>query len=318
MENRKIGKSDLSIAPLIFGGNVFGWTIDERTSFTLLDAFIDHALNCIDTADVYSRWAPGNQGGESETIIGNWLKRTGKRNDVIIATKIGSSMMANDSKKNLSKPYILKGVEDSLRRLQTDHIDLYQSHYDDKDTAIQETLEAYDQLIKDGKVRYIGASNFSPERLKESLEIGERSGLPSYVSLQPEYNLYDREGYEKQLEAICKEHGLGVITYYSLASGFLSGKYRSENDLDKSKRGQGVKKYLNDRGQRILTALDDLSKEHNASPAAISLAWVMARPTVTAPIASATSVEQLKELARSVEIKLSAEDVAKLDEASAY
>ncbi len=318
MENRKIGRSDLSIAPLVFGGNVFGWTIDERTSFTLLDAFVDHGLNCIDTADVYSRWAPGNQGGESETIIGNWLKKSGKRNDVIIATKIGSSMTANDSKKNLSKAYVLRGVEYSLRRLQTDHIDLYQSHYDDKDTAVQETLEAYDQLIKDGKVRYIGASNFSPERLKESIDTSERSGLPSYVSLQPEYNLYDREGYEKELEGICKERGLGVITYYSLASGFLSGKYRSENDLNKSKRGQGIKKYLNDRGQRILTALDDLSKEHNASTAAISLAWVMARPTVTAPIASATSVEQLKELARSVEIKLSAEDVAKLDEASAY
>ncbi|UEG55223.1 aldo/keto reductase [Mucilaginibacter daejeonensis] len=318
MENRKIGRSDLSIAPLVFGGNVFGWTIDERTSFTLLDAFVDHGLNCIDTADVYSRWAPGNQGGESETIIGNWLKKSGKRNDVIIATKVGSSMTANDSKKNLSKAYILKGVEDSLRRLQTDHIDLYQSHYDDKDTAVQEMLEAYNQLIKDGKVRYIGASNFSPERLKESLETGERSGLPSYVSLQPEYNLYDREGYEEELEALCKKYGLGVITYYSLASGFLSGKYRSENDLNKSKRGQGIKKYLNDRGQRILMALDDSSKEHNASPAAISLAWVMARPTVTAPIASATSVEQLKELARSVEIKLSAEDVAKLDEASAY
>ncbi len=318
MEKRKIGDSDLSIAPLVFGGNVFGWTIDEQTSFTLLNAFVDHGLNCIDTADVYSRWAPGNQGGESETIIGKWLKKTGKRNDVIIATKIGSSMTANDSRKNLSKAYILKGVEDSLRRLQTDHIDLYQSHYDDQDTAVQETLEAYDQLIKDGKVRYIGASNFSPERLKESLQTSERTGLPSYVSLQPEYNLYDREGYEKDLEAICKEHGLGVITYYSLASGFLSGKYRSESDLNKSKRGQGIKKYLNDRGQRILGALDELSREHDASSAAISLAWVMARPTVTAPIASATSVEQLKELARSVEIKLSTEDIAKLDQASAY
>jgi aryl-alcohol dehydrogenase-like predicted oxidoreductase len=318
MNRRKLGNSDIGIAPFVFGGNVFGWTIDERTSFTLLDAFVDNGLDCIDTADVYSRWVPGNKGGESETIIGNWLKKTGKRNQVVIATKAGSSMNANDSKKNLSKKYIIQAAEDSLRRLQIDHIDLYQSHYDDPDTPVQETLEAYHQLIKEGKVRAIGASNFTANRLSESLKVSTEHNLPAYVTLQPEYNIYDREGYEKELEPLCRQNNVGVITYYSLASGFLSGKYRSEADLHKSKRGQGIKKYLNDRGQRILKALDEVSHNYSATPAAVALAWVIARPGITAPIASATSVEQLQELAQAVTLKLPPEVIEELTQASSY
>lgn len=318
MDKRSLGSSGISIVPFIFGGNVFGWTIDERTSFQLLNAFVDHGLDCIDTADVYSRWAPGNKGGESETIIGRWLKNTGKRNSVVIATKVGSSMSPNDSRKNLTKAYIIKAAEDSLRRLQTDHIDLYQSHYDDLQTPVQETLEAYAQLIKEGKVRAIGASNFGADRLQESLQVSKDLGLPNYVTLQPEYNLYDREGYEKELKPICEENNLGVITYYSLASGFLSGKYRSEADLNKSKRGQGIKKYLNDRGIRILNALDDVAKNYSTTPATVALAWVIARPSVTAPIASATSVSQLQELAKAVSLNLSSEVIDQLTEASTY
>ena len=318
MNKRPLGNSGINIAPLVFGGNVFGWTADEKTSFTLLDAFVDLGLDCIDTADVYSRWVPGNKGGESETIIGNWLKKTGKRNQVVIATKCGSSMNANDPSKNLSKAYIIKAAEDSLKRLQTDHIDLYQSHYDDSDTPVQETLEAYEQLIKQGKVRAIGASNFSASRLQESLDVSKHLNLPNYVTLQPEYNLYDREGYEKELEPLCGENNLGVITYYSLASGFLSGKYRNEGDLHQSKRGAGIKKYLNDRGQRILNALDLTAKNHNTTPATVSLAWVIARPGITAPIASATSVKQLQELAQSVSLQLPQEVIIELTEASAY
>ncbi len=318
MDKRSLGNSGITIVPFVFGGNVFGWTIDERTSFQLLDAFVDHGLDCIDTSDVYSRWAPGNKGGESETIIGRWLKNTGKRNSVIIATKVGSSMSPNDSRKNLTKAYIIKAAEDSLRRLQVDHIDLYQSHYDDLQTPVQETLEAYAQLIKEGKVRAIGASNFGADRLQESLQVSNDLGLPNYVTLQPEYNLYDREGYEKELEPVCEENNLGVITYYSLASGFLSGKYRSEADFNKSKRGQGIKKYLNGRGIRILNALDEVAKNYSTTPATVALAWVIARPSVTAPIASATSVSQLQELARAVSLNLPPEVIDQLTEASAY
>lgn len=318
MNKRPLGNSDISIAPFVFGGNVFGWTIDEKASFTLLDAFVDLGLDCIDTADVYSRWVPGNKGGESETIIGNWLKKTGKRNQVIIASKCGSSMNPNDPSKNLSKQYIIKAAEDSLRRLQVDHIDLYQSHYDDPNTPVQETLEAYEQLIKQGKVRAIGASNFSAERIKESLETSTKLGLPTYATLQPEYNLYDREGYEKTLEPICRDNKLAVITYYSLASGFLSGKYRSEADLNKSKRGAGIKKYLNIRGERILKALNDTAHNYSSTPAAIALAWVIARPGITAPIASATSVGQLQELAQSVSLNLPQAVINELTEASSY
>ncbi len=316
MEKRIIGKSDLSVASLAFGGNVFGWTAYEPTSFRLLDAFVEAGFNLIDTADVYSHWAPGNQGGESETIIGKWLKQSGKRDQVIIATKVGSKMAPD--KKGLSKPYMLAAVEESLQRLQIDYIDLYQSHYDDPDTPIEETLDAFGQLVKEGKVRVIGASNFTPERLRESLAISTKQGYPTYQSLQPEYNLYDREKFETQYEPICQEYGLGVINYYALASGFLTGKYRSVNDLTKSPRGQGIQKYLNERGDRILQALDEVAEQYGVTPAQVSLAWLMARPGITAPIASATSVEQLHELAKAAELTLDQSALDKLTTASAY
>lgn len=314
MEKRTIGSSSLSVAPLAFGGNVFGWTANESTSFQLLDAFVAAGFNLIDTADVYSRWVPGNSGGESETIIGNWLRKSGKRDEVVIATKLGAELAPD--KKGLSKGYIERAVEDSLRRLQTDYIDLYQSHYDDPATPIEETLEAFSRLIKSGKVRFIGASNFTPERLKESMEISARHGYPAYQSLQPEYNLYDRQKYEQEYEPLVMQYGLGVLNYYSLASGFLTGKYRSEADLSKSPRGQGIKKYLTDRGFRILTALDEVAEQYAATPAQISLAWLMAHRGITAPIASATSVEQLHDIAKAAELKLDEAAISQLTAAS--
>ncbi|MFA6083122.1 aldo/keto reductase [Mucilaginibacter sp.] len=316
MEKRALGRSGISVLPFVFGGNVFGWTADEKTSFGLLDAFVDHGFNFIDTADVYSRWVPGNKGGESETIIGNWLKQSGKRDKIVLATKVGKPM--GEDKKGLSKAYLTKAVEDSLTRLKTDHIDLYQSHDDDKDTPLTETLETYTDLIQQGKVRAIGASNFSAGRVRESLQVSKNNGFARYECLQPEYNLYDRENYEKQYESLARENNLGVITYYSLASGFLTGKYRSESDLNKSPRGGGIKKYLNGRGYRILAALDKVAGEYNATPATIALAWVMARPGITAPIASATSVHQLKELIKAAGIKLSGESITLLTTASNY
>ncbi|QJD98132.1 aldo/keto reductase [Mucilaginibacter robiniae] len=316
MEKRNLGNSGISIVPFVFGGNVFGWTIDEPTSFSILDAYVDLGFDCIDTADVYSTWVPGHEGGESETIIGNWLKKSGKRDKIILATKVGSQM--GNGKKGLSKAYIIEEVEQSLKRLQTDYIDLYQSHKDDNDTPLQETLEAYDQLIKQGKVRTIGASNYTADRLQEALQISNKHNLPAYVSLQPEYNLYDREGYEKDLEALCRKENVGVITYFSIASGFLTGKYRNEDDLNKSKRGGGIKKYLNDRGYRILEALDQVASEYQTTPAAVSLAWVIARPGITAPIASATSVQQLEEITKSVSLNLGQEAIQQLTEASKY
>ena len=293
MEKRQLGNSGIKVAPLAFGGNVFGWTIDEPTSFKLLDAFVDAGFNLIDTADSYSRWKEGNHGGESETIIGNWMKQRGNRDKVIIATKVGSDMGEG---KSLKKNYIFKAVEDSLKRLQTDHIDLYQSHFDDLSTPVEETMDAYAELVKQGKVKAIGASNLSIERLKQSVEYSESKGLPRYETLQPLYNLYDREGFEKELQPFSLQNNIGVINYYSLASGFLTGKYRSENDLSKSARGGGVKKYLNDRGFKILQALDEVAKRYNTKPATISLAWLMAQPTIAAPIASATNTEQLNDL----------------------
>ncbi|MBI2485385.1 MAG: aldo/keto reductase [Deltaproteobacteria bacterium] len=316
MKKRKLGNSGLEVSPLAFGGNIFGWTVDESTSFKLLDAFVASGFNLIDTADVYSKWVPGNKGGESETIIGKWLKRSGNREKVIIATKVGMEMGAN--KKGLSKSYILPAVEDSLQRLQTGYIDLYQSHADDLDTPLEETLEAYAQLIKQGKVRAIGASNYSAERLSQALQVSEQQGYPSYQSLQPLYNLYDRSEYETKLESLCQEKGLGVISYFSLASGFLTGKYRSENDLSKSARGQFVKKYLNDRGFRILKALDQVAKQLNSNPASLSLAWLIARPSITAPIASATSLEQLNELIEATKLELDHSQIELLNQASAY
>jgi aryl-alcohol dehydrogenase-like predicted oxidoreductase len=316
VKKRNLGNSGVEVAPLTFGGNVFGWTVDEENSFKLLDAFIAAGFNLIDTADVYSRWLPGNKGGESETIIGNWVKLRGNRDKVIICTKVGNDM--GQGKKDLSKKYILKAVENSLRRLQTDYIDLYQSHYDDLATPVEETLEAYAQLVKEGKVRLIGASNFTPERLLQSLAASKQYGYPAYQTLQPLYNLYDREVFEKELEPICAEHTIGVICYYSLASGFLSGKYRSEKDLTKSARGAGNKKYLNERGFRILAALDSVAEQFNTTVASVAIAWLQARPTVTAPIASATSMEQLDSLVRASQLILDANSMALLNNASEW
>lgn len=299
----------------MLGGNVFGWTIDEPTSFQILDAFVDAGLNFIDTADIYSTWVPGHAGGESETIIGNWLKRSGKRSKIVLATKVGMQM--GTGKKGLKKSYILEEVEDSLRRLQTDHIDLYQSHEDDQSTPLEETLGAYAQLIKEGKVRAIGASNYSADRLAESLKISREHGIPSYQSLQPKYNLYDRAEYESALEPLILKEGLGVIPYFGLAAGFLTGKYRSEADLGKSPRGAGNKKYLNDRGFRILSALDQVAKANNATPGKVALAWLIARPGITAPIASATSLDQLRDLVDATTLKLDQPSIELLNQASA-
>jgi aryl-alcohol dehydrogenase-like predicted oxidoreductase len=315
MEKRALGRSGISVVPFAFGGNVFGWTADEKTSFGLLDAFVDYGFDFIDTADVYARWVPGNKGGESETIIGNWLKQSGKRDKIVLATKVGKPM---NGEKGLSKAYITKAVEASLMRLQTDYIDLYQSHEDDKDTPLAETLETYTDLIKQGKVKAIGASNYSAGRLREALQVSKDNGFARYESLQPEYNLYDREEYEKQYESLCRENNLGVITFYSLASGFLTGKYRSEADLSKSPRGGGINKYLNPRGYRILAALDKVAGEYNTTPASIALAWIMARPGITTPIASATGIHQLKELTKAAQIKLSGESITLLTTASNY
>ncbi len=315
MQKRKLGKTGVEVAPLALGGNVFGWTADESISFELLDAFVDRGFNLIDTADVYSRWVPGHKGGESETIIGDWLKKSGKRNRVVLATKVGIEM--GEGKKGLSASYIRQAVEESLRRLQTDYIDLYQAHRDDPETPLAETLGAFNELIQQGKVRAIGASNYSGNRLAEALEVSKKEGLASYQTLQPEYNLYDRSGYESDLEPLCEEHGLGVIPYYSLASGFLSGKYRSEADLSKSQRGKTVKKYLNARGFRILDALDQVAKRHDANPTQVALAWLMARPSITAPIASATNLRQLDSLVKSADLKLDQSSIDLLNEASA-
>jgi aryl-alcohol dehydrogenase-like predicted oxidoreductase len=315
MKKRKLGNSVLEVAPLALGGNVFGWTVDEPTAFKILDAFVAAGLNLLDTADTYSRWVPGNKGGESESIIGKWLKRSGNRKKVIIATKVGSEMGPN--KKGLSKVYILRAVEGSLQRLQTDYIDLYQSHKDDPDTPMEETLDAYAQLIEQGKVRVIGASNFSAERLSQALQVSKKPGYPGYQSLQPLYNLYDRAEYESKLENLCREKGLGVINYSSLASGFLTGKYRSEHDLSKSVRGQGIKTYLNDRGFRILKALDQVAAQYHSTQASVSLAWLIARPSITAPIASATSVAQLNDLIEATKLQLDHSTIVILNKASA-
>jgi aryl-alcohol dehydrogenase-like predicted oxidoreductase len=315
MNKRRLGNSELQVAPLALGGNVFGWTIDEPTSFQILDAFVEQDFNLIDTADVYSRWSPGNHGGESETIIGKWLKRSHNRSKVLIATKVGMEMAPD--KTGLSKLHILRSVEGSLKRLQTDYIDLYQAHQDDPNTPLEETLSAFGQLIKDGKVRYIGASNYSGARLLQSLHVSKQFSLPRYESLQPLYNLYDRAEYEKDLEPICRQNNLGVICYYSLASGFLTGKYRSEKDLSQSPRGAKVASYLNERGFRILRALDEVSQRFNSTPARVALAWLIARPSITAPIASATSVQQLDDLIAAAKLQLDQAAIQLLNEAGA-
>ncbi|MGA7792656.1 MAG: aldo/keto reductase [Candidatus Acidiferrales bacterium] len=315
MNKRKLGKTGLEIAPLVFGGNIFGWTVDQATSFKLLDAFAAAGFNSVDTADVYSKWVPGHAGGESEIIIGEWMKRSGNRNKIIVATKVGMDM--GDGKKGLSKSHILRSAEDSLRRLQTDYIDLYQSHVDDPDTPLEETLGAYAELLKQGKVRAIGASNHKAERLTAALETSRKSGLPSYQTLQPNYSLIERTEYESNLEPVCEKEGLGVINYFPLAGGFLTGKYRSEKDVAGKARARNVAKHLNERGFKVLAALDQVAKKYNATPARISLAWLLARPSITAPIVSATNLEQLKDLVSSVDLALDRDSIEFLNKASA-
>jgi aryl-alcohol dehydrogenase-like predicted oxidoreductase len=315
MEKRKLGNSGLEFAPLAFGGNVFGWTADEATSFKLLDGYVDAGFSFVDTADVYSRWAPGNKGGESETVIGNWLRNGGKRDKVLIATKCGMEMAPD--RKGLSRAHIVRSVDASLKRLNTDHIDLFQSHRDDPETPQEETLQTYDELIKAGKIRAIGASNFEAPRLAEAAAISKAKGLPRYESLQPHYNLAERGLFEGALENECLKEGIGVIPYYSLASGFLSGKYRSDADLGKSMRGAGVKKYLNERGFAILAALDAAAEKLNANPTQVALAWLLQRKAITAPIVSATSLAQLHDLVAGARLKLDPASVAAIDKASA-
>ena len=314
MKKRKLGRSGIEIAPLVFGGNVFGWTVDEARSSSLLDRFVDGGLNAIDTADVYSRWVPGNRGGESEAIIGKWLKRSpSRRSQIVVITKVGSDMPGRG--KGLSRAHILASVDDSLGRLQTDYIDVDLAHRPDADTPIEETLRAFEELLKRGKVRAIGGSNYEPAGLGEALTVAAQKKLPRFEVLQPDYNLYDRESYDGPLRDLCMKEGVGVITYYSLASGFLSGKYRSKADLGKSARGEGIAEYLNARGERILAALDTVAKRRAAKPAEVALAWLIARPGVTAPIASATSVEQVASLVRATELALDTDDVRLLETA---
>lgn len=314
MEKRELGKSGLQVSPLCFGGNVFGWTVDEKQSFKLLDAFIDAGFNFVDTADTYSWWVPGNTGVESETIIGKWLAERKNRDQIILSTKTGSQN--NERPANVSKEFIISSIEGSLRRLKTDYIDLYQTHFDDESTPVEEILSAYDQLIKQGKIRVIGTSNMSPERIRESLKVSEEKGFPKYQTLQPLYNLMERESYEKELMDIVNENNMGVLSYSSLASGFLTGKYRSKDDLDKSQRGGGVKKYLDEKGIRVLKTLDNISEKHHATQAAISLAWLMARPTITSPIVSATSLKQMESIIEAPQLKLDKEDMDLLNEES--
>jgi aryl-alcohol dehydrogenase-like predicted oxidoreductase len=315
LEKRRLGRTDLAIAPLVLGGNVFGWTADEKTSFDLLDRFFEAGFNAIDTADSYSSWVPGNKGGESETIIGNWMKSRRNRDKVIVITKVGSDM--GQGKKDLSAAWIERESEASLKRLQTDVIDLYLSHWPDPTVPYDETLGAYQRLIEQGKIRHIGASNLDAGQLQAALKVASQKSLPRYEVLQPEYNLYDRGRFEGPLAELCRKETIGVITYFSLAKGFLSGKYRSAADLGKSPRGGGVEKYLDQRGFRILKALDAVSARHSANPAEIALAWIIARPGVTAPISSATTLPQVESLIRAAELKLSAADIAELDAASA-
>lgn len=317
MQSRQLGKTDLYVAPLIFGGNVLGWTIDQAQSFRVLDAFVDHGFNTIDTADRYSMWAPGNQGGESETIIGNWLKKNpGKREKLLIFTKIGSDL-GKPGQKGLGKAWIMEGVEHSLRRLGIDCIDLYFSHRPDDATPHEETLSAYEALIKAGKVRYLGASNFTPTQLGDSLTAAEAKGLPRYDVFQPEYNLCDRASFDGPLSELCMREQIAVVTYYSLASGFLSGKYRSEDDIGKSARGKGIaEKYFNERGWRILAAIDEIAKTRKVTPTEVSLAWLLAKENVTAPIVSATRVEHVEHFVSAVNLNLSSDEMDQLEYAS--
>lgn len=314
-ETRKLGNSGIEVRPLCLGGNVFGWTADEAASFKILDGFLAVDFNFIDTADVYSKWAPGNQGGESETIIGKWMKQRRNRDKVILGTKCGWELAPD--KKGLSKRYIFQAVEDSLKRLQTDYIDLYQAHKDDPETPLDETLDAFAQLVKQGKVRAIGASNYKADRLAQALETSRKHRLPRFETLQPWYNLYDRAEYESTLEPLCLKEGLGVISYFSLGSGFLTGKYRSKKDLAGKARGSRVERYMTDRGFRILAALDQVASEYNSTPARVALAWLIARPSITAPIASATKLDQLTDLIEATKLKLKPNAIELLNQASA-
>jgi aryl-alcohol dehydrogenase-like predicted oxidoreductase len=314
MQRVKLGKSDLEVPVICLGGNVFGWTVAEADAFRQLDAALEAGLNFIDTADVYSRWMPGHKGGESETILGKWLAKGDKRNNVILATKLGLDM--GDGKKGLKAGYIEQAVEDSLRRLQTDFIDLYQAHRDDPETPLEETLGAFDKLVRQGKVRHIGASNYSGPRLKEALRISKDNGLVGYVSIQPQYNLVAREEFETDLLPVVQEHTLGVIPYYSLAAGFLTGKYRSKQDADGKARGGTVAKYLNDWGFNVLHALDEVAREHQSTPGRVALAWLMVQPGVTAPIASATSEKHLTDLIEATKLKLDHASLEKLNAVS--
>jgi len=317
MKQRSLGKTNIKIAPVAFGSNVFGWTVDQAQSFKLLDGCVAHGINMIDTANVYSRWVEGNDGGESESIIGNWLAQSGKRQQIVLATKVGMTM--GDGSTGLSRKNIIASAEASLKRLKTDYIDVYYAHKDDPETPFEETLSAFQRLIDDGKVRAIASSNYSANRLMAVLTYARDNNLPEFVAHQPEYNLFDRAGYETEVEAVCKEMGLGVVTYFSLASGFLSGKYRTREDLEQSNRGAGfLEKYLTARGLQILRALDDIAHQHRTSAAAVALAWITHRATVTAPIASATSLEQLEQLAGAASLELSDPDMRYLNDASAY
>lgn len=317
MNTRPLGKTGFSIAPLVFGGNVFGWTCDEKTSFAILDAFVDHGFDAIDTADVYSRWADGNQGGESETLISRWLQaRPGMRDKVKIFTKVGSDL-GLPGQKGLKKAWIQQAVENSLRRLNTDYIDLYFAHWPDPETPIAETLSAFHALQQAGKIRATGASNLDAQQLSAALEVARKEGLPAWQVLQPEYNLYHRSAFEGALCDLCISREIGVVTYYSLASGFLTGKYRQQADLAQSQRGSGIGKYLNPRGMRIIDTLEEVAAQHHAKPGEVALAWLMGREGVTAPIASATSVAQVESFARAAQLTLNAAQLARLEIASA-
>lgn len=319
MEKRVLGKSGLQVTPICLGGNVFGWTANEAASFSILDTFVEGGGNFLDTADIYMRRIPGNKGGESETIIGKWLKSRNKRDEVIIATKVGGETGPSPEDKGLSQVHIIKAVEDSLQRLQIERIDLFQAHFDDPDTPLEETLKAFDQLLKQGKVRYIGASNYSAERLKQALDISEQQGLAQFISLQPRYNLLDREEYEKDLEPLCLERDLGVITYFSLASGFLTGKYRPDKPLPTSGRAAGIQKtYMNERGFTVLNEVDRIAEKYRATPTQVALAWVMARPGITSAIASATNAEQAKQLLKASVLHLDQEDITALNQVSEW
>lgn len=316
MKQQPLGRSGLHVAPIAFGGNVFNWTANEATSFKLLDAFVGAGFNLIDTADVYSRWAPGHQGGESETVIGRWLaSRPGMRERIVLATKVGMDM--GEGRKGLRPEWIRQAVDDSLRRLQTDRIDLYQAHTDDTETPLGETLGAFADLIKAGKVRAVGASNYSAVRLKQALDISARLSLPRYETLQPQFNLLDRAGFEAELQPLCVREQIGVINFFGLARGFLTGKYRGEADLAKSPRGAGVQKaYFNERGWRVLAALDAVSARLGSTQAQVALAWQMRQPSIVAPIASATSLAQWDELAGAASLELGDDDLAELSRAS--